>query len=113
MQDPSCLFCRIARKEASASIVYEDDRSLAFNDIRPGAPLHVLVIPKAHIPSLAQADEGSAGHLVSVCNRVAAQSGQAADGYRVVSNIGAAAGQSVDHLHLHVLAGRPFSWPPG
>lgn len=112
---PETIFSKIIRKEVPADIVYEDDKALAFNDIAPQAPVHVLVIPKEPIVKLADAtDDQSAllGHLMSVARKVAEEAG-VADAYRVVTNSGAGAGQSVFHLHLHVLGGRPLQWPPG
>jgi histidine triad (HIT) family protein len=110
-----CLFCRIAKREIPADVVLEWEDVLAFRDIDPRAPTHVLVIPKEHVASLAAIDERHDGLLASVVravNEVARQDG-VADGFRVVTNVGPAAGQSVEHLHLHVLGGRTFSWPPG
>jgi histidine triad (HIT) family protein len=110
----STLFGRIIRRELPADIVYEDDRALAFRDINPAAPTHVLVIPKREIVSVgAMTAEDSAlvGHLLWVCNRVAAQ--ENLSDFRVVSNSGAGAGQSVFHLHFHVIGGRRLAWPPG
>lgn len=113
--DPNCLFCKIARREIQAEVVAERDRALAFRDINPQAPTHVLVIPTEHVPSLAtitsEHTELLAG-LVELANQVARDEG-VADGFRVVTNVGPAAGQSVDHLHLHVLGGRNLGWPPG
>lgn len=111
-----CLFCRIAAKEIPSRIVHEDADVVAFEDISPQAPVHVLVIPRRHVESLAAAGPGEAellGKLIGVANRIAATRGVAESGYRVVSNIGRDAQQSVPHLHLHVLGGRPFRWPPG
>jgi len=111
-----CIFCKIAGKEIPATIVYEDDLCVAFEDLNPQAPVHVLVIPKRHIASLAEADEADAellGHLCLVCDQVAAAKGIKQDGYRVVANKGEKAGQSVFHLHFHVLGGRRMNWPPG
>jgi histidine triad (HIT) family protein len=108
------IFGKIARGEASAQIVYEDDRALAFRDQSPQAPIHLLVIPRKPIERLALAEEGDApllGHLLLVARRVAADAGL--EDYRVVVNNGAGAGQTVFHLHVHVLGGRPFDWPPG
>ena len=110
------LFQRIIDRQIPADIVYEDDRALAFRDISPQAPVHVLVIPKRPITRLSASSDGDAallGHLLVVARRVAEQEGIAATGYRVVANDGANGGQSVDHLHLHVLGGRPLTWPPG
>jgi histidine triad (HIT) family protein len=111
----SCLFCRIAKHEIPADVVLEREDVLAFRDINPQAPTHVLMIPKEHVSSLADIDERHdrlLASLVEAVNEVARQEG-IAGGFRVVTNIGPAAGQSVDHLHLHVLGGRPFAWPPG
>ena len=109
------VFKRIIDREIPARIVYEDDRCLAFHDIAPQAPTHVVVIPKKEIPSLANAtadDAALLGHLVVVVRNLAEQL-QLRDGYRVVVNCGPHAGQSVDHLHFHLLGGRAMSWPPG
>ncbi len=109
------LFKRIIDREIPADIVYEDEQVLAFRDIAPAAPTHVLIIPKREIPSLAHAQDQDAallGHLLDVARRLAVQLALT-DGYRVVINCGADGGQSVDHLHLHLLAGRRLSWPPG
>lgn len=108
-----CLFCRIVAREVPAQVVHEDDAVLAFRDARPVAPFHVLVIPKRHVASLADADAALAGSVAAAAARVARESGQADGGYRVVTNVGADAGQSVPHLHFHVLAGRGLGWPPG
>jgi len=110
-----CLFCRIARGEIPCGKLYEDGELLAFYDIAPKAPVHFLVIPKAHIASLAQVtDENSAlcGRALALIARLSAEKGLD-NGFRVVTNTGAAAGQSVPHLHFHVLAGRDMAWPPG
>jgi len=109
------IFKKIIDKEIPAKIVYEDDRCLAFHDVAPQAPTHVLVIPKQEIASLDDltgADEALVGHLYGVIRKVAAELGLA-NGYRVVVNCGRDGGQSVDHLHFHVLGGRPLKWPPG
>lgn len=111
-----CLFCGIVGKSVPSKIVFEDDHCLAFEDINPQAPAHILVIPKKHLTSLAEVQEADApllGHLINVCSRVAKDSGIERAGYRVVANTGANAGQSVFHVHFHVLGGRPFRWPPG
>ena len=112
----NCLFCRIAAGEIPADIVYQDERSLAFRDINPQAPVHTLVIPRDHMESLDEAgrnDEALLGHLLRVAARVANEQGLSEGGYRTVINTGAGAGQSVFHLHLHVIGGRTLSWPPG
>ena len=109
-----CLFCRIARKEIPARIVAETDEYLAFHDVSPQAPTHVLVIPKAHVASLdGVTDPLLAGRVVLLAAEVARSLGVAASGYRVVMNTGADGGQSVSHLHAHLLAGRAMQWPPG
>lgn len=110
------LFLKIIAREIPADIVYEDEEVLAFRDINPQAPLHVLVIPKKRIPTLNdvnEADERLLGRLLSVASKIAAQAGHADDGYRVVMNCNEAAGQTVFHIHLHLLAGRALTWPPG
>ena len=110
----SCLFCRIVRREIPAAIVAESDSALAFRDIDPKAPLHALVIPKRHVASLTEADDPTlVGELSLLAARVAREAGFADSGFRTVVNTGPDAGQSVFHLHLHVLAGRAFAWPPG
>lgn len=110
-----CLFCRIAAKEIPSRIVYEDNEVLAFNDISPQAPVHVLFIPKSHIPSLADAQDDQGvllGRILLAVRRVAGELGLGA-GYRVVNNCGAQGGQTVQHLHFHLLGGRDMQWPPG
>ena len=109
-----CLFCKIIAGEIPSNKVYEDDQCLAFYDIDPQAPTHFLVIPKAHIPSVAGVNEENANlvaHIFTVIAKVCKDLGL--DSYRVVSNIGEQAGQSVPHLHFHVLSGRDMTWPPG
>jgi histidine triad (HIT) family protein len=111
-----CLFCRIANHEIPASIVYEDQHVLAFNDINPQAPAHVLVIPKRHIASLNEIgveDDRLVGELVRRAAAIAKDLGLAAGGYRTVFNTNRDAGQTVFHVHLHLLAGRSLTWPPG
>ena len=112
----SCLFCRIAAGEIPASKVYEDADVLAFNDINPQAPLHVLIIPKRHIATtndLAESDQALVGQLVRRAAAIAGEKGYADRGYRTVFNCNAEAGQTVFHIHLHLLAGRHLGWPPG
>ena len=112
----NCLFCRIIAGEVPADIVHQDERCVAFRDINPQAPVHMLVIPRDHTESLDEAtqrDEALLGHLLRVAARVANEQGLSESGYRTVINTGAGAGQSVFHLHVHVLGGRPLSWPPG
>jgi histidine triad (HIT) family protein len=109
-----CLFCRIARGEIPAKLVAETDDCVAFRDIDPKAPTHVLVIPRAHVASLDAADDAAlVGKLSLLAARIARDEGIAESGYRTVVNTGAAAGQSVSHLHLHLLGGRAMHWPPG
>jgi histidine triad (HIT) family protein len=111
-----CLFCRIASGEIGGSPVYEDDELIAFNDIQPQAPVHVLIIPKRHIASVADLDADSSalmGSLVQTANRIAQERGVAERGYRLVVNCNAEGGQTVYHLHLHLLGGRSMKWPPG
>ncbi len=111
-----CLFCKIVKREVPASILFEDDTLLAFSDIRPVAPTHALVIPKRHIASLDEAspeDAALLGKLVLAGQRVAREAGIERSGWRAVINSGSDAGQSVFHIHLHVLGGRAMAWPPG
>lgn len=111
-----CVFCRIAAHEIPATVVHEDDETLAFRDLDPRAPLHVLVIPKRHIASVdaaAAADAPLLGRLITAAAAIARAEGVVADGYRLVLNTGPDAGQSVHHIHLHLLAGRALDWPPG
>lgn len=110
------VFSRIVKGEIPARIVYDDERVLAFHDVSPKAPTHVLVIPKREIPRLSnatEADEALLGHLLLVARKVARELGLDEKGYRVVINTGEDGGQSVEHLHLHVLGGRALAWPPG
>ncbi len=109
-----CLFCRIVRQEIPAKLVAEDDQSLAFRDINPQAPVHVLVIPKEHVPSLNEAsDAAMLGRLSLMAAEIARAEGISGDGYRTVVNTNSAAGQTVFHIHLHLLGGRVMHWPPG
>ena len=110
------MFCRIVAGEIPADFIHRDERALVIRDINPQAPTHLLVIPQEHIDSLndaSQKDEALLGHLLRVAARVANAAGLAEGGYRTVINNGAGAGQSVFHLHVHVLGGRPMKWPPG
>lgn len=114
MNEPSCIFCKIARKEIPSKTVLETDDVLAFRDLSPQAPVHVLVVPKAHLSRLSAAtpaDEALVGECVSAAAAVAKSEGLSS--YRLVINDGADAGQSVFHLHVHLLGGRLFTWPPG
>lgn len=109
-----CIFCKIAKKEIPSKIVYEDKQCVAFRDISPQAPTHILIVPFRHLEKLAdmrEDDRELVGHLHWVARQVAAKEGL--NDFRLVSNNGPSAGQSVWHLHLHLLGGRPFGWPPG
>jgi histidine triad (HIT) family protein len=111
-----CLFCRIASKEIPARIVYEDERILAFEDIRPQAPVHVLLIPKAHWASLndvPEDEQGLFGEILLKAREIARLKGIRESGYRIVLNTAADSGQEVLHLHFHILGGRRMTWPPG
>lgn len=111
-----CLFCKIATGEIQGKIVFQDDRLVAFRDINPQAPMHVLIVPRRHIPSLNDlqpSDDGIVGEMVRRAAAIADEHGYAAGGYRTVFNCNADAGQTVFHIHLHVLGGRRFGWPPG
>jgi histidine triad (HIT) family protein len=113
---PTNIFAKIIAKEIPAKIVYEDDRALAFRDVSPQAPTHILVVPKkdiARVSEATDADEPLLGHLLTVCSRVARDTGIDETGYRLVINKGRDAGESVPHLHVHLLGGRPMTWPPG
>ncbi len=114
--DPACLFCRIAAGQLPAKLVFEDELMVAFADIAPRAPTHVLLVPRRHIVSAASLTDAEApivGRLFSVGARLARELGIADAGFRIVTNSGSAAGQTVDHLHFHLMGGRPMSWPPG
>jgi histidine triad (HIT) family protein len=114
--DPDCLFCRIVALEVPSTVVRETSHSLAFRDISPAAPIHVLVVPKAHYPdavSLAAASPEGFADLMVTADAVAAQEGLTGRGYRVVINTGRDAGQTVFHAHVHLLGGRDLRWPPG
>jgi histidine triad (HIT) family protein len=115
-QSAGCLFCRIARRELPAKILFETERVVSFEDIRPQAPVHVLVIPKAHFASLEDAPDGSEGllgELLMAARRAAREKGVAETGFRVVLNTGPDSGQEVPHIHVHVIGGRRLRWPPG
>ena len=116
MTDPNCLFCRIARGEVPADMVYDDDLVLAFRDINPKAPTHILLIPRKHLASAAELTEEDGpmlGRLFATAAKLARDAAIADQGFRLVTNSGRAAGQSVDHMHFHLLGGRSMSWPPG
>jgi histidine triad (HIT) family protein len=107
----SCIFCRIAAGEVAAEVVHRDERVTVFRDLAPQAPTHLLVVPNEHVESLATLDDAAlAAELLAAC---AAAGSQLGGGYRVVTNVGPDSGQSVDHLHFHVLGGRLMGWPPG
>jgi len=111
---PDCIFCKIAQGELQSDIIREDDQAVAFRDTNSQAPTHILIIPKKHIPTLAEASEQEGrllGHLLLMARQVAED--QNLTGYRVVINNGVAAGQTVFHIHLHLMGGRAFDWPPG
>lgn len=109
-----CIFCKIVSGEIPSTRVYEDDTVVAFNDLTPQAPVHVLVVPKVHVDSLDKAsDPESLGRLLTAAAEIARRDGFADSGYRVVINTNADGGQTVFHLHVHLLAGRPFIFPPG
>lgn len=110
----ACIFCRIAAGELGTELLLADDQVVAFRDLNPQAPVHALVIPRRHLSSLNDpADDALLGRVMSAAREVAAQLGVAQSGYRVVLNTGPNGGQSVFHLHAHVLGGRPLGWPPG
>ncbi len=111
-----CLFCKIVEKKIPAKIVHEDEHSLAFDDINPQAPVHTLVIPKKHVAAVQDCgvqDQVLLGQLLLSCTKVAKQKGLTESGYRVVANTGRDGGQTVFHLHFHVMGGRHMAWPPG
>lgn len=116
MNKSTCLFCKIAQKEIPSKIVFEDELALAFEDIRPQAPVHILIIPKEHIERTTDlTDENSrlVGKLILVAKNIAKEKRIQESGYRIVINCNKDAGQEVFHLHLHLLGGRKFAWPPG
>jgi len=116
VSDQDCLFCKILNGDIPADLVYESDSAIAFRDVNPQAPTHVLIIPRQHIATinaLQPGDEAVVGSLYMVAQAVAQQEGIAEEGYRAVMNCNAAAGQTVFHIHLHVLGGRGMAWPPG
>ncbi len=111
-----CLFCRIVAGQIPATVIYRDDDVVAFRDINPQAPAHVLIVPTRHLPSLlalTEDDDKCVGTLVRKAVQIARDEGVAERGFRLVVNTGPEAGQSVDHVHVHLLGGRPLSWPPG
>lgn len=115
-RDPSCLFCRIVADEIPSTRVAEDDMAIAIRDIAPRAPTHILVLPREHIRSAAEltdADSAVVGRLFALAAEIARAEGLAEGGYRIVTNVGTWGGQTVDHLHFHLMGGRAFTWPPG
>jgi len=111
-----CLFCKIINKEIQAKTVYEDEKVLAFEDINPQAPIHILIIPKKHFANLnemTEDDKEVVGHMFLVAGRIAKEKGVSENGYRAVFNTNKDAGQEVFHIHMHLLGGRKFAWPPG
>ena len=116
MANDDCIFCKIVAGGIPATLIFEDERAVVFRDINPQAPTHALVIPREHVASLDEAGddhEALLGHLLLVAARVAREEGLADSGYRTVVNTGAGAGQSVFHVHVHLLGGRSLTWPPG
>ena len=116
MSETSCIFCRIAAREIPADIVRESDLLVAFRDTNPQAPTHILLIPKEHITSIAEIEEGHGDLLVDIvkaATHLAKAEGISESGWRLVTNVGPGAGQSVFHLHVHLLGGRSMGWPPG
>lgn len=116
MAGNACTFCKIAKKEIPSKIVFEDDEVLAFEDIRPEAPVHILVIPKRHIAKVSDLDADNVrivGALILAANNIASRKKIQESGYRIVLNCNKDAGQEAFHIHLHLLGGRPFNWPPG
>ena len=110
-----CIFCKIIKGEIPSSLIYEDDQIIAFKDINPQAPVHYLVIPKEHIKSadyITEKNKGLIGHIIFVASKIAKEEGLE-DGYRIINNCGGDGGQSVDHIHFHVLGKRKMLWPPG
>lgn len=111
-----CIFCKIANKEIDCSFVYEDEDIVVFEDVNPVAPVHLLAIPKKHVSSILEIDElgdGISARILKIISKVAKDLNIDEDGFRIVSNTGHGAGQSVAHLHFHILGGRKFGWPPG
>lgn len=112
----NCIFCKISKGEIPSKKIYEDDKVYAFHDISPEAPIHFLVIPKEHITSANEINEENShiiAHIMVVINNIVRELGADKDGYRIVNNCGKNGGQTVNHLHFHVLAGRELKWPPG
>ena len=110
-----CIFCSIVKGDIPTSKIYEDDKVIAFNDISPQSPVHILIIPKEHIPSVMEVDNNNdiISHVFSVINKIAKDKNLDKKGYRIVNNCGEEGGQTVPHLHFHLLGGRQMQWPPG
>lgn len=116
MTEQDCLFCKILAGDIPADVIYESDSAIAFRDVNPKAPVHVLIIPRKHIATINDLDSSDAamiGSMIMAAKEIAHEEGLADDGYRVVMNCNQAAGQSVFHIHLHMLGGRTLAWPPG
>ena len=116
MSESNCLFCKIASGEIPADVIYESETAIAFRDINPQAPTHILIIPRKHIATIneiAEEDEAIVGSLYTAAREIAVAEGIAEEGYRAVMNCNEAAGQTVFHIHLHLLGGRTLGWPPG
>ncbi len=114
--DNNCLFCKIIKKDIPATVVYEDNKVLGFDDIDPQAPVHCIFVPKQHIPTfndITSDDISLVGSMLDAARKVAEEKGLSENGYRIVANCNKDAGQEVFHIHLHLLGGRKFSWPPG
>jgi histidine triad (HIT) family protein len=112
----NCLFCKIISKEIKSNIIYEDEKVVAFLDINPKAPVHILIVPKKHISTILEMEEDDReliGHIYMVANRLAKEKNIHKDGFRIVLNCNKDAGQEIFHIHFHLLGGRSFSWPPG
>jgi histidine triad (HIT) family protein len=115
-QDPNCLFCKIVDNKIPAKIVHNDEMAIAFEDINPQAPIHILIVPRKHIPDIQSMQKGNQeliGHLFFIARNIAETRGLDKNGYRLVINNGRDAGQAVFHIHLHLMSGRAFAWPPG
>lgn len=111
-----CIFCKIINKQIPSKIIYEDDEAVAFEDVNPQAPVHTLIIPKRHIPTIADLkdeDYPIIAHIIKVANKIAVDKGLSERGFRIVNNCNAEAGQTVFHIHFHLLGGRQMHWPPG
>ncbi len=116
MNNETCIFCQIVNNQTTANILYRDQQVTVFRDAHPVGPTHLLIVPNKHIESVNEAqdeEESLMGYMFSVARKLAAKEGVDKSGYRLVVNTGADAGQSVDHLHLHLIGGRPMHWPPG